>query len=599
MYRAVSACLALLRPADRWRWAALVPLALAAAAAEAFGAAAVFGLLTILLDPRHAATLPLASAVAFRVGTGPDGRSIVPVLASLLILFYLFRNALLAAAVWVQERVVRGSVTEVSSRLLRGYFSVPYAFHFQRSSASLIQRVSQSVEVAFTLVLSAAVHLLTEAVIAAAIVMVLAAAAPVVTLVAAGVTAGLILVPVRLTSRTFERLGRTEQRHDEDVLAWLQHGLGALKEVKVAGRERYFVDRFAAARRALSRAQARRETLQDVTRLVVETVFVCAMLLVVVLLTLRGRAGHDIVALLGLYAYAGFRLVPSANRISRFAGQITVGRPYLQDVVEDFAAIARATPGPEVVEAPADGTRFSQAIRFEDVSYRYDTGGGPVLEGVTLTIRKGESVGIVGQTGAGKSTLVDLLLGLLEPTTGRITVDGRDLRAHLRWWQRQVGYVPQVFYLVDDTLRRNIAFGVADEAIDAERVARAVRAAQLEDVVARLPDGLDTVVGERGIRLSGGERQRVVIARALYRDPAVLVLDEATSALDVQTERELVRAIEGLHGAVTLVVIAHRLSTVRGCDRLVFLDQGRVAAVGRYEELLAAHPAFREFVGQA
>jgi ABC-type multidrug transport system fused ATPase/permease subunit len=529
----------------------------------------------------------------------------VVVLTLLLMLFYLFRNALLSFATWAQERTVRASVTDVASRLLLEYFSAPYAFHFHRHSAGLIQRVAQSVEVAYTLVLSASVHILTEAVIAAAIVTVLAVAAPLATLVTTAATALLILVSVRLTGRTFERLGRDEQRYEEALLAQLQHSLGAMKEVKIAGRERYFYDRFAATRAALSRVQARRETLQDVTRLGVETVFVCAMLLVVLLLTLRGRPSQEVVSLLGLYAYAGFRLVPSANRISRFAGQITVGRPYLQDVAEDFASIAawreaRGDGAPAAAaEAPSgEPARFREAIRFEAVSYAYDTSADPVLEHVTLTIRKGESVGLVGHTGAGKSTLVDLLLGLLQPTHGRITVDGRDLRTHARWWQQQIGYVPQAFYIVDDTLRRNIAFGVPDHEIDARRVAEVVRVAQLDEVVARLPAGLDTVVGERGIRLSGGERQRVVIARALYRDPAVLVFDEATSALDVQTERELVRAIDALRGAVTLVVIAHRLATVRRCDRLVFLERGRVVAVGSYEALLAECPAFRAFAAE-
>lgn len=598
MSRAAVACLRLLKPAERWRWVALLPLGLATAGAEAFGAAAIFGLLTILLDPDRAAGLPVASAVAFRLGAGADARAVIVTLTSLLILFYLARNALLGAAAWVQERTVRASVTEVSSRLLLGYFSVPYAFHFHRHSASLIQRVSQSVEVAYTLILSAALHILTEAVIAGAIVTVLAVAAPLVTLVAVSATALLILVPVRLTSRTFEHLGRAEQRHDEAVLAELHHSLGAMKEVKIAGRERYFHDRFVAARRALSRAQARRETLQEVIRLGIETVFVCAMLLVVLLLTLGGRAGHDVVSLLGLYAYAGFRLVPSANRISRFAGQMKAGLPYLEDVVDDFAAIAASARASDGATESDDGMRFSDAIRVEGVSYGYDSETGPVLEDVTLTIHKGESVGIVGHTGAGKSTLVDLLLGLLEPARGRITVDGRDLRAHARWWQREVGYVPQAFYILDDTLRRNIAFGVPDAEIDEERVAQAVRVAQLEEVVARLPEGLETVVGERGIRLSGGERQRVVIARALYRNPQVLVFDEATSALDLQTERELVRAIDALHGTITLIVIAHRLTTVRGCHRIVWLDQGRVAATGRYDELMAEHPTFRVLAGE-
>lgn len=593
----VLTCLRLLEPASRWRWYALVPLALAAAVAEAFGAAAVFGMVTIVIDPVRAATLPIASAIAARLGPADAGVLIV-VLTLLLIGFYLFRNLLLAFAAYAQERVVHESITHVSRRLLLGYFTVPYAFHFHRNSARLIQRVSQSVEVAYTLVLSPTVHIFIESVIALGIVTVLAAAAPGVTLVAAAATAALILVPVRLTGRIFERLGRDHQRYEEELLQELQQSLGAMKEVKIAGRERYFYDRFSATRDALSRAQHRRSALNDAVRLGIETVFVCAMLVVVLLLTLGGRPGRDVVSVLGLYAYAGFRLVPSANRIGRNAGNIRVGRPFVEDLREDFAAIDAAAPAGVEMPAPPGAPPFADAVRFERVSYAYDAGGASVLDDVSLAIRRGESIGIVGHTGAGKSTLVDLLLGLLQPTAGRITVDGCDLRDHARWWQRQIGYVPQAFFITDDTLRRNIAFGVPDADIDQRRVQQAARVAQLQDVVAGLPDGLDTFVGERGIRLSGGQRQRVVIARALYHEPQVLVFDEATSALDNQTEREITRAIDDLHGAITLIVIAHRLSTVRGCDRLIFLDQGRVAAVGPYDELMAGDTRFRAMAAE-
>jgi ATP-binding cassette subfamily C protein len=212
-------------------------------------------------------------------------------------------------------------------------------------------------------------------------------------------------------------------------------------------------------------------------------------------------------------------------------------------------------------------------------------------------LKPGESLGIVGATGSGKSTLVDVLLGLLRPTAGQLLLDGKPLNGHERAWQRLIGYVPQAPYLLDDTIRRNIAFGVGDTLIDEHRVARASTLAQLEDVVRHLPQGLDTPLGERGARLSGGQQQRVAIARALYGDPAVLVFDEATAALDNQTEREVTRAIAALHGTRTLIVIAHRLSTVAACDRLIFLEGGRIAAAGTYQELLS-HPAFKTMAAQ-
>jgi ATP-binding cassette subfamily C protein len=403
------------------------------------------------------------------------------------------------------------------------------------------------------------------------------------------VVGGLLLLPLTLSRHATARWGRVVSQLDTDILQTLQQSLGGVKEVKVIGRESFFLSQFDDRMAAAARLRSRYVAVAAALRMGVETTFVCGLLAVSLLLTLRG--GANALPLLGLFAYAGFRVIPASNRIMLYVAQLRYSRAWIHDLRADLTAL----PTPAIDDAAeVEPIRFTRAVALERVSYSYDGEPEPVLVDVSLTIAKGESIGVVGPSGAGKSTLIDLLLGLLEPTAGRITVDGRDIVTAMRSWRRHIGYVPQEPFILDDTVRRNVAFGLADAEIDDRRVQAALTRAQLSDVVAGLPHGLDTMLGERGTRLSGGQRQRVAIARALYHEPEVLVFDEATSALDTPTERELIAALEALRGVKTLVVIAHRLTTVRRCDRLALLRDGRLAAVGPYDDLIARDPGFRQ-----
>jgi ATP-binding cassette subfamily C protein len=586
----VRACLGLLSPRARRRWLALVPLAVAAAAAEAVGAGAAFVLVSVLGDPARAATLPVAGWIHARL-PWHDGPSVILTFTLLVMAFYVARNGLLAGVTWVQEQALNVAVRDLSHRLLAAYLAAPYAFHFQRNSAALIHRVTDAVHGVFRGVLGALVNMACEVLVVLGIVVILALTAPGVTLAAIVVVGGLLLLPLTLSRRATARWGREVARLDREILQTLQQSLGGVKEVKLTGRERFFQAQFDERVAGSARTRSRYLAVASSLRLGVETVFVCGLLGVSLLLTLRSGAGA--LPLLGLYAYAGFRIIPSANRIMLYVGQLRYSRAWIHDLQGDLGALPAAPPAPAAGDAGAEPIRFGRAIVLERVSYAYAGAGDAVLTDVDLTIARGESIGIVGPSGAGKSTLVDLLLGLLEPTAGRITVDGRDITSALRSWQRHIGYVPQEPFLLDDTIRRNVAFGIADPDIDDRRVTAALRRAQLADFVAGLREGLDTLLGERGTRLSGGQRQRVAIARALYHDPEVLVFDEATSALDTAVERELIDSLEALRGVKTLVVIAHRLSTVRRCDRLAVLRDGRLAAVGPYDELLERDAGFR------
>jgi ATP-binding cassette subfamily C protein len=319
---------------------------------------------------------------------------------------------------------------------------------------------------------------------------------------------------------------------------------------------------------------------------------VAGLVLVVVVLLQRSASLDQLAPVLSVFALAAFRLIPSINKIVGCAAQIKAAAAAVDDVAGELGRSAlRAASAP-----PSAKFEFRDRLVIERLGYHYPGGKIAALSGVELTIRRGESVALVGPSGAGKTTLADVILGVLEPTSGRILVDGRDVLPDRRGWQAKIGYVPQSIYLTDDTLRRNIALGLPDALIGEAALAAAVRLAHLDGVIAQLPDGLDSMVGEHGVRLSGGQRQRVGIARALYHRPEVLVLDEATSALDNVLEREVGRAIATLGGQITMIVIAHRLSTARQCDRVILMKDGRVEDAGPFQELVARSADMRRLV---
>ena len=585
----VRECVAMLPP-ERRRWWLVVPLlALLTGAAEAGAAAAVFGLITIVGDPAQVARIPVAAWLASHL-PHRDTSQLILLLTLLVAVYHVAKNLLLVAAQYARHRIVGESSAALASTVLRGYLLAPYPFHFRRHSAELIRNTTHSVD-AVCVALSAAAAVFSEFLVGAGIAAVLLTASPGVTLIT-GVVLGLVTVLLlRATRRLALRAGGATHELSREMLQTLQQALGAIKEIKALGREGFFYRAYAEQQRRRLSLGYLGVTLEAIPPLVIETVFVCGALLVIALLTVSGAAGTGGLPLLALFAYAGFRIVPMANRITWRLNEIRARGSAVQALYDDYRLVTGAEPAEAGGGAPLE---LRQAIGLDSVSYTYPGAAAPSLRDISLTIRRGESIGIFGPTGAGKSTLVDLVVGLLPPSSGRVTVDGVDLATgQQRAWRRHFGYVPQAIVLLDDTLRRNIALGIPDREIDEHRLRGAVAIAQLDALVATLPQGLDTPLGEHGVRLSGGERQRVGIARALYHDPAVVVLDEATAALDAATETAITDALRAMHGVRTVLLITHRLATVRGCDRIALLVGGRLADCGTYDELLARSPEFR------
>jgi ABC-type multidrug transport system fused ATPase/permease subunit len=585
LIRDLRAVIGWLPARERWRWALLLPVAGIAALIEASGALAVFGLLRLVVDPDQVRSAPVVA----RLWPGADPRTMVAMLALGVGAFYVARAVFLSWSEWLRQGTIYRSAASAAERLLARYLAADYLFHARRQSASLIEPMARASDIAYELIAGSAINIVAESVIILALAIVVIASAPPITLVTVGIVLALVIVPIVMTRRSWERIGETERALYQQQLHLLQQSLGAIKDVKVTGRQQFFEERFRHLKRDLSATKQRRAWSASVARLGVEATLILSMLIVVFLVMRQEVSGGSTISVLALFAYTGFRVVPSANRIMLNVGYMREGHSWVRAMDEDMRHLR--VPASRPFEP--GGPMLQETLACEHVSFGYEGGPPYALDDVSFSIRRGQSIGIVGPTGSGKSTLVDVLLGLLPPTLGRVVIDGQPLEGRERAWQRQIGYVSQDVYLLDDTLRRNIAFGIPDSAINEERLAVAVQQARLDEVVASLPQKLDTIVGENGIRLSGGQRQRVAIARALYHDPPVLFFDEATAALDTQTEREVTEAIANVHGSRTVIAIAHRLSTVKNCDQLIYLRDGKVAGIGSFSELLS-DPTFRQ-----
>jgi len=483
------------------------------------------------------------------------------------------------------------------ARLMSVYQSMPYTFHLTRNSATLLNVLENHILQFSKGVVGPSLRLVWECVTIVAIMIFLTFTFP-------GPTTAIILVLVvffvlydRLMRRPLSGAGHTASEARADVIRAIRQAIGGLKEIRVLGAEPYFHGKVVTSARLVADANIQYATLQLLPRYVIEAMTVSLVIgLALVLLWIEG--GHaPVFATLGVFAAAGLRILPSANQIVMALAHLRYSHPFVERIYLDLHGAEQAVPAPDktAVQQPlvSSAPRF-QRLTFDTVSYRYPSSPKKVVDSISFSLERGCSLAIIGPSGAGKTTLVDLLLGLLTPSEGRILTNDRPVHADLAAWQRQTAYIPQTTLLLDDSLRRNVALGVEDGQIDDKKLTQALALAQLTQVVDDLPEGAGTVLGEQGIRLSGGQRQRVALARAFYHDRDLIVMDEATSALDIDTEHDIIQAIDTLKGRKTLVVIAHRLSLVRHCDHVIRLDAGRIAAYGSYEEVVERTTSFEQ-----
>lgn len=547
----------------------LAGLLLIAVIFEMVGLGVLIPALSLLLNPDIGNEYPLLIPFLEFVGNPPQTLLIIGGMLT-LVFIYIIKTFYLIYFGWKQSKFTANLTSQISQQLFLGYLHQSYTIHLQRNSAELISNIQTEVNV-FNNVAQSTITIITEFSVVFSIALMLVLVEPFGALVVISFLTLSALGFYGLTKNKLLIWGKNRVFHSGKTNQHLMQGLAGIKEIKLLGLENYFFHNYSKHNIENKKIQIKVSTLNLIPRPYLEFLAVSGLAGLIILMVDQGKPMSLLLSTVGVFVAAAFRMIPSMNRIMSSIQVVRYANPVIDKLYNEFKMIRDHHENLNL----NNDLNFSHKIKIVNLQYQYPNVSTFAIDGVSLTINKGETVGFFGASGSGKSTLMDIILGLLSPTNGAILVDSSHIQANPRKWQDLIGYVPQSIYLTDDSLRNNVAFGIPWNEIDNTAVNNAIRAAQLDEFVESLSEGLDTYVGERGVRLSGGQRQRIGIARALYNDPQVLVLDEATSALDSETETGVMDSIRALHGTKTILIVAHRLSTLSFCDRLYRLENGK------------------------
>ncbi|WP_218014081.1 ABC transporter ATP-binding protein [Rubellimicrobium roseum] len=565
---------------------------------EVVGVAAVMPFLAVLADPGAIDRSPALSRL-YGVGGFTSDETFLMALGLGAFALVILSAVIRSISLYSQTRFLHMCRHTLSCRLLEGYLGQPYEFFLARNTGDMSKNILSEVDHFVDRVLLPMGGIASYGIVLMAVVaflLVIEPSSAIMIAVVLGLSYGAAYLVVRRVSNRITANRMAANRHRFEIAA---EAFGGIKGIKVLGRERQYLARFSQSTRVYSQHLATSSVLGLIPKYAVEAIAFGGIIVMALHMMMRqgsddGRTLATVLPLLGLYAFAGYRLLPAVQGLYQNFTTLRFTEQVIALVKKELALAGRREQ-----RAGSTGERrpMSDGIELRNVTYQYPTADRPGLSDISLRIPARSTLGIVGSTGAGKSTLVDVLLGLLEPTDGAILIDGAPLtKESVRAWQDRIGYVPQNIFLSDATIYENIAFGLGLDELDTSRVQACARAAKVSDFVESLPDGYRTRVGERGVRLSGGQLQRIGIARALYDKPDVIILDEATSALDNLTEAEVMQTINSLPGDRIIIMIAHRLTTVKGCDQILVLHRGQATGLGSYQELLADHTEFRKMV---
>jgi len=557
-------------------------MTVANSALEVIGIAMVLPLIALVANPASIDAYPFLQSFK-DVLVLTDWSEMVVVLCGAFLAIILIKNIYAVLFSYVLLTFVTKGAEDLTRRLFDYYLGLPYLRFLQRNSAEMINAITRQARGAYTVVSTALITLWADAAVAVSILGFLMVERPEVVLSCLAIAVPLFVLQNRIYARRLIDAGASLLQASEQQIFSLQDSFRSIREVRIYGRIAYVLDAFQKIQERFSRSWMTTQILSRLPALVAEVVLAFCVSAALIYLVLSQEDIGGIFSTLGLLAAALHRLVPVLNRMLNNANLMNEHRAAIAALHADILEADRLAANGVAEWLPA--IPFSQAIELDRLSFRFPDSGESILTDVSLRIGMGQIIGLAGRTGSGKSTLVNLLAGLFDPTSGRVLVDGRDIQGCQREWQRNIAYVPQTVFISDSSVRENVALGAPHRVPDDQRIWAVLDQVKLRSIVEAMPDGLSTRLGELGTRLSGGQAQRLGLARALYTDRPVIVLDEATSALDNVTEREIGSVISALRGHRTVILIAHRLQTLRLCDRIVFLDGGRVAAVDSFERL--------------
>ena len=553
----------------------LMVLMIIGAALQTAGVGMLVQVVTVVMDPAAPEKSSLVGWVYESLGFQDYGSFSVAVMAALILVFAV-KNLFLFIQQKLTFAFVYANQFRTSERMMCNYLRRGYEYYLSADTAVVQRSITSDVNNMYALIL-ALLQLMSDGVVSLFIVCYCLSKSGVMTILLAVVLVALMAVIKKVLKPIMIRAGKDNQDYYSGLFKWISQTVQGIKEVKVAGKEQYFVREYHKCGKGYVDAVQKYSLYNNIPKLLIETACVAVMMGYMIFLTLAGRSTGDMLEILSTLAAAAFVLLPCVNRINNQINSMAYFEPFFMGVSDNLQdEITGEKVDMSFATEDEEKLPVRECIELKGITYAYPNTDKLIFDHADMTIPIGSSVGIVGTSGAGKSTIVDILLGLLEIREGSICADGADVRMNYRRWLKNIGYIPQMIFMLDDTIRKNVAFGVPEDKIDEERLWEVLKESQLDEFVRSLPEGADTGIGERGIRLSGGQRQRIGIARALYHDPEVLVLDEATSALDNDTEKAIMEAINRLHGRKTLIIIAHRLQTIEQCDMVYRVEDGRI-----------------------